>query len=72
MMEFTLLRSPFLARVATLASLSGIANLLQGRGVRFDRLDAGIGFRGSTVTITDALARGPSVNLLVSGTVDRT
>ena len=69
--DFTLLRSPILARVAMLASLSGIADLLQRRGVRFQRLDAGIGGRGTTVTITDALARGPSVNLLVSGTIDR-
>ena len=69
--DFTLLRSPTLARVATLASLSGITSLLEERGVRFERLDAGIASHGSTVTITDALARGPSVNLLVSGTIDR-
>src|SRR5919198_1328798 len=43
--DFRLLRSPVLARVAILASLSGIADLLQGRGIVFDRLDAGIASR---------------------------
>jgi uncharacterized protein YhdP len=69
--DFRLLRSPVLARVAILASLSGIADLLQGRGIVFDRLDAGIASRGVTLTITEGVARGPSVNVLVAGTVDR-
>jgi len=69
--DFTLLRSPLLARVTTLASLSGITNLFQNRGVRFDRLDARIANRGSTVTIADAVATGRSVDVVVSGTIDR-
>ncbi|HLY37096.1 MAG TPA: AsmA-like C-terminal region-containing protein, partial [Candidatus Binatia bacterium] len=69
--DFTLLRSPLLARLTTLSSLSGIANLLQNRGVRFDRLDAGISNRDRTVTIADAVASGRSVNVNVSGTIDR-
>jgi hypothetical protein len=71
--DFRLLRSPLVARVARLSSLSGIADLLQGRGrgLPFDRLDAGIASRGTTITLTDATMRGPSVNILIAGTIER-
>jgi hypothetical protein len=69
--DFKLLRAPVLARVATLASLSGLAKLFQEGGMVFDRLEAGIASRGTTVTIANAVARGPSVNLAVDGMVER-
>jgi hypothetical protein len=69
--DFRMKRSPLLARVATLASLSGIAQLLQGQGIVFDRFEAGIASRGTTVTLTDAVARGPSANVLIAGTIER-
>jgi len=69
--DFTLLRAPLLARVATLGSLAGIASALQGKGIRFEHLDAGIAHRGRTITIVDALAKGRAMNVLVAGTIDR-
>jgi hypothetical protein len=69
--DFTLRRASALARVATLASLSGIAGALERDGIRFDSLDAGIGQRGSTIAITDAVLRGRALGLLAAGTIDR-
>ena len=57
--------------MTTLASLSGLAKLFQEGGMVFDRLEAGIASRGTTVMIANAVARGPSVNLAVDGTVER-
>ena len=69
--NFTLTRSALLARIATLASLSGITNLLRGRGINFDRVTGGIGSRPDRVTITDGTVAGPSLGLTIAGTFDR-
>jgi hypothetical protein len=69
--DFTVRRAPALARIATLASLSGIAGALERDGIRFDRLDAQIGQRSATISITDGVLRGRSLDLLVAGTIDR-
>ena len=70
--SFTLTRAPLLARVTTLASVRGIANALERNGIRFDSLDADIAVRDGKIGIGDALARGPALNVRVTGTVDRT
>jgi hypothetical protein len=69
--DFTLKRSPLLARVATLTSLSGITSALGGKGISFDRLTADLSERQGVVTIRDMVAAGPSLGLSVRGTVDR-
>jgi uncharacterized protein YhdP len=69
--KFTLTRSAVLARIATLASLSGITNLLRGRGIPFDRVSGGLTSRPDRVTITDGTAAAPSIGLTVAGTFDR-
>ena len=70
--DFTILRSPLLARIASLTSVSGIASALQGSGIAIRELRAGIASRGTTLTITDAVASGPSLSVLLSGTIERT
>jgi len=69
--DFTLRRSPLLARIATLTSVSGIASALQGSGIAVRELRAGIAFRESTLTITDLVATGPSLSVQIGGTVER-
>ncbi|HYV57088.1 MAG TPA: AsmA-like C-terminal region-containing protein [Candidatus Nitrosopolaris sp.] len=69
--NFTLRRSPLLARIATLTSVSGIASALQGGGIAMQELRAGLAYRGNTLTITEGVASGPSLSVLMSGTVER-
>jgi len=69
--SFTLTRAPILARVASLASLSGIASGLSGsQGIAFDRLSAELAHRGGVITIKSARASGASLGISVRGVVD--
>lgn len=68
---FTLTRSPVLARIATLASLSGIGSALGGHGVTFDRLTTGLSSRRGVLTVSTLRAAGPSIAFTLGGTVDR-
>jgi hypothetical protein len=69
--KFTLTRSALLAKLATLASLSGITNLLRGRGIPFDHLSGSVTSRPDRVTVTDGTVTGSSLGLTVAGTLDR-
>lgn len=64
-------RSPVLARIATLASLSGIRDALGGAGVSFERIGATLRYREPTLSISDGLANGPALAIAVDGTIDR-
>jgi len=69
--RFTLTRSPIVARLLTLTSLSGIARVFDKDGIAFDRLDGSFAVRGSQLTLTQLTARGPSLAITIDGTVDR-
>jgi len=67
--SFRLTSSPFMARLLQLSSLSGIQSTLQGEGLSFDTLTAGIGYAPDGVTFKDGVADGPSVRLVFAGTL---
>ncbi|HLK12131.1 MAG TPA: DUF3971 domain-containing protein [Candidatus Binatia bacterium] len=66
----TITRMPWLAQAATLASLSGTASALAGGGIRFDRVTGRVAYRDGSVTIIDGVMSGPSLRVLVEGSVD--
>src|SRR5690606_19844234 len=68
--SFTLTESPTLARLLTLASLPGIVDALEDRGIPFDSLTSGIAYDSGAVTFKDGVATGPSLRLLLDGTID--
>ncbi|MEW6272818.1 MAG: AsmA-like C-terminal region-containing protein, partial [Thermodesulfobacteriota bacterium] len=68
--SFTLTESPTLARLLTLASLSGIVDVLRDRGIAFDSLTSGIAYDAGAVTFTDGVVTGPSLRLVMDGTID--
>lgn len=68
--SFRLTRSPVMARLLMLSSLSGIASTFQGEGLSFDALTTNIGYVAGAVTFTDGLVEGPSVHLVFNGTID--
>jgi hypothetical protein len=69
--DFSLTRSPVLARVATLASLSGIAGLFSGQGLPFTQLSTGVSHRQGVITMRDGVARSRSLAVTWRGTIDR-
>lgn len=70
--DFTLTRQPTLARVATLASLSGITSALSGGGIAFEKMEAGLSHRDGLITLRDGRAKGSSIGLTFRGTIERT
>jgi len=70
--DFTVTRAPTLARILTLASLSGIEEALRNEGVKFSRISARISGNTKTIDVGDMLAVGDSVGLAGAGRIDRT
>jgi AsmA-like C-terminal region/Protein of unknown function len=68
--DFTLLDAPVLARVLTVASLTGIGNLLGGQGIHFDRLDLPFTLRQRLLTIEKGRLSGSQLGLTMRGRVD--
>ncbi len=68
--DFLLQDAPLLARMLTLASLTGIGNLLGGEGIQVDHLILPFSMAGETLTLADGLMRGSQLGLTVKGSVD--
>jgi hypothetical protein len=67
--DFTLLDAPLLARLLTVASLTGIGNLLGGQGVHFDRLDLPFTLRSDVVVLDKGRLSGSQIGFTVRGRV---
>jgi hypothetical protein len=68
--RFTLLNAPILARLLTVASLTGIGNLLGGEGIHFDRLELPFTLRDDLLSIDRGRMSGSQLGLTVKGNVD--
>ncbi len=67
---FTLAGAPLLARLLTVASLTGIGNLLEGEGIQVDNLILPFTMENQKLTLTDGLLRGSQLGLTTMGTID--
>ena len=71
MKRFRLAGAPNLARVLSLASLTGISDVLNGKeGIAFERFVVPFAVREGVATITDARAVGSELGITASGTID--
>jgi uncharacterized protein YhdP len=68
--DFLLLDAPLLARMLTLASLTGIGNLLGGEGIQIDQLTMPFTQTGRTLTIAEGLMRGSQLGVTTKGDID--
>lgn len=68
--NFSVTDAPLLAHLVSVASLTGIADLLRGQGVSFWYLDAPFSKEGTTLSLADARAAGSSFGITTAGTVD--
>lgn len=63
--------APALARVLTLASLTGILEILNGQGINFAKANVPYRFRGNVIELREGRAFGPSLGITVDGDIDR-
>jgi hypothetical protein len=69
--DFTIREAPRLLKILELISVANIASALNSEGLAFDTLFADFVMDAETIEIVDATARGASIGITVSGTVDR-
>jgi hypothetical protein len=68
--DFRLVDAPALAKILTLASFTGIRNVLQGEGIAFESLTGEVVFDRGALS-TDLLhAYGPALGVTVQGNID--
>ncbi len=65
--DFKVREVPLLAKLLTLASLQGIADLLTGEGIRFNNFEMDYETLGNTTTISEMYAIGPAISLMMEG-----
>ena len=69
--DFKVSKVPALAKLLTLASLQGIADTLNGEGIRFESFEMKSNSKGNVFNIDEALAMGPAISILFDGYVDK-
>lgn len=66
--NFNLIQAPLLARLLSVASLTGIVDQLQGKGISFKTLRAPFSYANGTLTVKDGEMYGSSLGLTGEGT----
>lgn len=69
--DFKLNELSVLAKLLTLASLQGIADLLTGEGIRFNELEMNFNTEGSLTTVNELYAIGPAISILMDGYIEK-
>ena len=69
--NFKIKEVPILAKLLTLASLQGIADVLTGEGIRFSELDMKFTNKSNLMTIEEMYGIGPAISILMEGYIER-
>jgi hypothetical protein len=68
--DYQVVKAPLLARILTVASLTGAADVLGGSGIHFAKADAPFTLVDSVVTLKDARTSGTEIGLTANGQID--
>jgi hypothetical protein len=68
--NFKIQEIPVLAKLLSLASLQGIADLLTGEGIRFTDFEMKFSNKNSLMTIEELYAIGPAISILMDGYIE--
>ena len=68
--NFKVKEVPVLAKILTLASLQGIADILTGEGIRFTDFEMIFSKEGKLITIDEIYSIGPAISILMSGYIE--
>ncbi len=69
--DFKINEVPVLAKILTLASLQGIADLLTGEGIRFNDFEMDYEASKNLTEIKEIYAIGPAISILMSGYIEK-
>lgn len=69
--DYRVVGAPALARLLSLASLSGIGALLSGEGIPFSRIAGQVVFAGELISLKGMHAYGGALGINASGNIDR-
>ena len=65
--DFNLHNTPVLAKLLSVASLTGIVGMLSGEGIAFSHLDAPFEYKNKILSVTDARAFGNVLGITMTG-----
>ena len=69
--NFKVKEVPVLAKILTLASLQGIADLLTGEGIRFDEFEMDFKTKNNLTEIEEMYAIGPAISMMMEGYIEK-
>lgn len=69
--DFSIHNTPVLAKLLTVASFSGMVNLLTGEGMAFSHFDAPFEYKNQVLTVRDGKAFGNVMGITGNGVYDR-
>ena len=69
--NFKVKEVPVLAKILTLASLQGIADLLTGEGIRFTDFEMKFRSENNKMLINEIYAIGPAISIMLDGYIER-
>ncbi len=69
--NFKVKKVPVLAKILTLASLQGIADLLTGEGIRFDEFEMNFKTKNNLTEIEEMYAIGPAISMMMEGYIEK-
>ena len=69
--DFKVKEVPVLAKILTLASLQGIADLLTGEGIRFNDFEMAYESSKNLTKIKEIYAIGPAISVLINGYIEK-
>ena len=69
--NFKVKEVPVLAKILTLASLQGIADLLTGEGIRFDKFEMDFKTKNNLTEIDEMYAIGPAISIMMEGYIEK-
>lgn len=68
--DYRLVDAPVLAKLLSVAALTGIVDALTGEGISFETLEAPFTYGNDLLTVKDFRTHGPSLGLTGDGTID--
>jgi len=68
--DYEIHRAPLLARILTVAALTGVLDLLRGDGISFSDLEAPFRMKDGLVELSESRAFGPALGLTARGQID--
>ncbi len=69
--NFKVKEVPVLAKILTLASLQGIADLLTGEGIRFNEFEMDFKTKNNLTEIDEMYAIGPAISIMMEGYIEK-